>query len=385
MTGRLIVVDDDPAFATFVAKVAKSCGFASREIHDAATLPSLIAEWSPTYIVLDLNLPKTDGIEILRSLAEQNCKANILIISGSDDKVIGAARKLGLERGLNIVGIAQKPVRANDLAKILTTDIVSLGTDSRPPLQQAIEAGDIFLVYQPKIDFASGAMIGVEALARWRHRHRGIVMPADFVHLAETTGLIDRLTEAVVDVGMAQQSAWNKQGIDLNMAINLSAKNLHHLDFVENIDAACKRHGVSPGSITFELTESAAMDDATQGLDILTRLRLKGYHLSIDDFGTSYSSLVQLQRLPFSELKIDRSFVAECANSKDAHAIVTTISGLAKNLGLKSVAEGIECEACYLKLIDIGCDIGQGYFIGRPMPASELPRWASAWKKRKCA
>lgn len=380
MTNRLLIVDDERDFGAFVAKVAQSSGFEVKLTDHPREFEAMAAEWNPTLVALDLQMPEVDGIELLRHLAATHSSARILIMSGVDGRVLDAAKRVGLERGLNIVGAITKPVRAKDLKALFDDLLVS------PParldeaaIAQAIANGDLFLQYQPKVSLRDGTLHGVEALVRWRHASRGLVPPSQFIPLAEASGLIDDLSRMVFTLAVAQQRQWSEQGLDLQVAINLSPINLHGESLADDIAALCHSHAVPTERITIEITETAAMNDALQALDTLARLRLKGFKLSIDDFGTGFSSLTRLQRLPVTEIKVDQSFVSECHTSRDALAIVKTVINLAHNMDLTSVAEGIETDSHYRILAELGCDLGQGYGIGKPMMADDLFRWKEAW------
>lgn len=257
----------------------------------------------------------------------------------------------------------------------MTGKAISTKLKLRPAdLAKALVADDLRLAYQPKIALETGELVGVEALARWQHE-TGTISPAEFIPLAEESGLIQALSEWVLDTAAADWSAWQAQGLTTNVAVNISAKNLNRLEFPDVIASICHRREMPCEHLTVELTESA-----TQGvielLDTLTRCRIKGMKLSLDDFGTGYSSLVQLQQLPFSDLKIDKSFVIGSATSKDSSIIVRAVIDLAHNLGLQATAEGVETEEIKTMLTDFGCDAAQGYLFARPMPAADLLEWA---------
>jgi EAL domain-containing protein (putative c-di-GMP-specific phosphodiesterase class I) len=372
MTNRLLIVDDEKEFGAFVAKVALGTGFKVKLTSRPQDFKEAAAEWKPTLVALDLQMPEMDGIELLRYLAAEHSAPRIVIMSGVDGRVVDAARRVGLERGLDIAGVITKPVRAKDLKALLeglrcpTPEVLD-----EAALAQAIANGDLFLQYQPKVSLRDGTLVGVEALVRWRHSTRGLVSPNQFVPLAEESGLIDDLSRIVLTQAIIQQRKWAVQGLDLQVAINLSPLNLRSGSLADDIAALCLEHTVPPERITIEITETAAMDDALQALDTLTRLRLKGFKLSIDDFGTGFSSLTRLQRLPATEIKVDQSFVRECTISRDALAIVKTVIDLARNMELTSVAEGIETDDHYRIVAELGCDLGQGYGIGKPMMADD--------------
>lgn len=243
-------------------------------------------------------------------------------------------------------------------------------------LRQAIEQRELELHYQPKICSKTGAITGVEALARWRHPQRGTVGPTVFIAVAERFGLIGALGDWVIDEACRQVREWIDRGLTLCVAINLSVHQLRQDELLEHIQGAIERYRIDPALLIFEITESAAMDDAEGTVQVLQRLREMGVKLSIDDFGTGYSSLSYLRRLRVSQLKIDRTFVNDLESSADARAIVEAVVRLAHALGLSVVAEGVETGAQRDVLTTLQCDELQGYLFARPMPATTLAQWA---------
>jgi EAL domain-containing protein (putative c-di-GMP-specific phosphodiesterase class I)/ActR/RegA family two-component response regulator len=382
MTDRLLVMDDDQEYAAFVRKVAESGGYQVRTTDQPAEFDRIILEWNPTHIALDLAMPQADGIEMLRHLARVGSQAAIVIMSGFDTRILEAARRLGTERGLHIIASLQKPVRAKELRQIFETSRSAAEVVDRESLDNALKAGEIVPFFQPKVDLRSWEPVGFEALVRWQHGQRGTIPPDEFIPMAEANGQIDQLTETVATRAMVQARQWEESGLPVDVAINLSAHSLAEEDLADRIEMLCWATGAKKEHITFEVTESAAMADPVRGLDILTRLRIKGFKLSIDDFGTGYSSLVQLHRLPFSELKIDRTFVSECDRSSEARIIVKTMVDLAHNLGMSVVGEGVESQDVATILAEMGCDIGQGHAIARPMDGSQVPVWLSRWTSK---
>jgi EAL domain-containing protein (putative c-di-GMP-specific phosphodiesterase class I) len=242
-------------------------------------------------------------------------------------------------------------------------------------LATALRAGELEIAYQPKINLRSGDMVAVEALARWRHPRLGAVPPSEFIPLAEKRGLIDPLTRWMIGKAADDWNAWRKVGLEANLAVNISALSLGERDFPDIVARLCRDHGLPCGALTIELTEGATLG-VIELLDALTRFRIKGMNLSLDDFGTGYSSLSQLRQLPFSELKIDRSFVTHADTSRDCRVIVKAVIDLAHNLDLAVVAEGVETKAVEELLIASGCDMAQGYHFAKPMSAADLVAWA---------
>jgi len=383
---KLIVIDDEIDLAGFVGDVATQAGFAVEQFNNARIFKDKYNKCADV-IVLDLIMPGVDGIEIIRYLAEIKCNALLILMSGFDSGVLHSAQTLATEHGLNFAGSLNKPFRANELSELLkglsiTAKSLRTHVNIEPPsvdeLHTAITNNELVVYYQPKVVLNGKTITAVEALVRWQHPEYGLISPDLFVPIAEQNGLIDKLTWTVLEQAMAQCMAWRNQGLIMQLAINMSAKTLKELDLPERMGQLIQKYDLEPSQLVLEITESALMQELVKSLDILTRLRMKGICLSIDDFGTGYSSLVQLHRAPFSEIKIDRSFVSEMETDSEATAIVETIIMLGHKLNMKTVAEGVETRSCQEKLAELGCDQAQGYLFSRPMPADEVFCWFSA-------
>jgi diguanylate cyclase (GGDEF)-like protein len=239
-------------------------------------------------------------------------------------------------------------------------------------LQQAIDRDELFLAYQPKVSLRSDRIVGVEALARWLHPHRGLVMPDEFIAVAQQTSLIRPLTLHVLRHALTQLAAWRGAGHDLSVAVNLSTRNLLDVELCRDVARLLAETGVPARHLVLEITESALIADPLNVRGVLDELAAMGVQLSIDDFGTGYSSLSYLKRLPIHEIKIDRSFVLNLPSSEEDAIIVRSTIDLANNLGLRVVAEGVETAEVLGYLRATGCDVAQGYHLGRPVPAEEL-------------
>lgn len=390
MNKSLIVIDDDHAFAELIAEVARSEGFEAAICNDAREYFEV--EQSQSVMVLDLNMPTMDGVEVIRQLGQIGKHLRLILISGYDSGVLHSAQKLAEEHNLTVVGSLQKPLSVVDFINLLTTinaeepiKKARVMYDQSPivanEILSAIRQKQMVLFYQPQIELATNKIKGVEALIRWQHPSRGLVPPGMFIEIAEKAGLMGELTSCVIDMAVKQSDLWRKEGLDLTISVNVSAENITSLSLPEHLSELIKDHELNPQSIVLEITESALMGELKTALDILTRLRMKGFGLSIDDFGTGNSSLVLLHRVPFTELKIDMSFVKNMDKDVDAFSIVETCVMLAHKLHMTVVAEGIENPAIQQALIKMGCDIGQGYEIARPMPATELFSWVEAQQK----
>ena len=370
----VLAIDDEIAFLDIIRAVAKSANFAATVTADPAAFKDALSAQSPSVVLLDLQMPGCDGIELLHVLANAKCRAKIVLMSGFDARVMTLACGIGRDLGLDMGQPVQKPFRPAELRQILSSLRSKIFHVDAANLHAAIENDELELFFQPLLTLSTRETIGFEALVRWRHPEFGIVMPDSFIGIAEREGLIGRLTERVLELAATQVSIWRKLDIDTFVSVNVSAANIV-TSLPDELACLCARHEIPPRLLRLELTETAAMGDHALMLEVLTRVRLKGFQLAIDDFGTGYSSLVQLHRLPFTELKIDQSFVRGMANSEEASVIVGAIINLGRSLRLELVAEGIETEELLQRLIEMGCQTGQGYFFSRPMPASEVVDW----------
>ena len=242
-------------------------------------------------------------------------------------------------------------------------------------LHRAVDEDQLFLVYQPKVNLETGAITGVEALARWQHPKTGLIAPDEFIALAERSGFIKTLTMWGLEAAAIQSRAWSAEGTPVRISVNLSTRTLHDGSFPDRVKALLALHGIAPERLELEITESVIMVDPARALEILTRLNRMGITLSIDDFGTGYSSLAYLKKLPVNTVKIDKSFVMHMTQDQNDAQIVRSTIDLAHNLGLKVIAEGVENREVWDRLRALGCDEAQGYYISRPLPASELTQW----------
>jgi len=388
---RVLVVDDDAACGRTLSSLLKRLGV--REVETVESSDQAIARLeagSFDLICCDLNMPGRDGVETMRMFAERKIKTPVVIISGADPKVLKAAQALGKNRGLAIAGILQKPFGLTQLKEALDKVATLASPRSQRPvpkvsaeeLEQAIRADQLILHYQPQLHLHTGQLHGTEALVRWQHPERGLLMPDAFISLAESTGLIAPLTDWVVKEAIRQGAAWQRAGLDIGASVNLSARSLRELDLPDRMAEITTRAGLATSKVTLEITESKLADDLDSLLDITTRLRLKGFLLAIDDFGTGFSSLTQLRRLPFTELKLDRTFVSGATSDPDARSLLESSVQLAKRLRLKTVAEGIETEEEWNLLVWMGVDLGQGYYMARPMPGEKIVPWYAGWQSK---
>jgi EAL domain-containing protein (putative c-di-GMP-specific phosphodiesterase class I) len=312
-------------------------------------------------------------------------------MSGVGKRVLETAEQLAQVLGLSIVGHLQKPFRLTELEAVLarhvepvTLPIVQEGAQFitlNEELRSAIERNEFILHYQPQINIATGHVFGVEALVRWQHPERGMIFPDIFIGRAEELGLIDKIGWIVADRGMREVGQFaNGDGKAPVLAVNASVYSLHDLKFPDTLISIAEKHGVSPTNITIEITESGLINELSRTLDILTRLRMKQVKLSVDDFGTGYAMMKQLQNIPATELKIDKSIVqGEHGKDRDRIMIKKTIE-LGHELGMQVLGEGVETQEQLDILRSYGCDSVQGYFFSRPLPPGELVSWLKTYR-----
>ncbi|MFM5522929.1 EAL domain-containing response regulator [Aeromonas jandaei] len=360
------------------------------EARDGQEALELCQRHSVDILFCDLRMPGMDGMALLRRLSLGGFSGGIILSSALEDDVVEAVLRMSAAYGLQVLGRIEKPSTKQQLKVLIESwsprqeqaqkeDGHRLGLDE---LRRALDDDQIVPWYQPKVSFATGEWVGMEALARWQHPEYGLVSPGRFIPLAENNGLIDQLTEIIINKSLRDGHLWEETGLSLNLSMNLSTTSLIEGDLCNSLIAQCQRWSINPELITLEVTESSFVQDVGKSLEVLTRLRMHGFGLSIDDFGTGYSSMQQLALLPFTELKLDRSFVDHCYADPSRLAIIESSIELARKLGLKSVAEGVEDELTWQQLAKLGCDVCQGFFSARPMPRSELQEWHRSWQER---
>jgi len=377
---RLLIVDEDGAVADFVAAVARKIGYTVASVRSGAGFVQLLESFQPSLIVMDLHLSDTDGVELLRSLGARACTASVVLMS-ADERVLSAAHELGVSHGLAMCGTLEKPIVVADLQTKLAAMLHQSSELDTDDLRRGIANNEFVPYYQPKASLVQSGWIidGVEALARWQHPRLGLVMPHEFIPLAEQTGLIGDLTNVMLNAALRQVRAWREQGLRLTCAVNLPPSLVTDLSFPDRVAALLAENEVDGSQLVLEITETATIQNPTTTMAILTRLRVKRVGLSLDDFGTGYSSLTQLYLMPFNEMKIDKSLVMNVPHSREANTMVGSLIELGHNLGLKICAEGVENRAALDMLAIMGCDRCQGYFISRAVPAADIVSFATQW------
>ena len=391
---QILVLDDEPFMLKLLARMLANLGYAAVSTcdngHDALLRVAGTAD-APDLILLDINMPQMDGVEFVRHLVEHHYRGSLILVSGEDERILQSVEKLVRAHKITVLGHLSKPVTPDRLSGLIELCLPPPADAAKAAkkvyrqteLATAIARGELVNHYQPKVAVATGEVVGLETLVRWRHPKDGLVFPDQFIGIAEQYGLIDHLTRAVLGAALPQARAWQDAGLSLRLAVNLSMDNLVSLSFLDYVVNLTTEAGVPPQQLVLEVTESRLMQDQRVSLEILTRLRLKRFRLSIDDFGTGNSSLAQLRDIPFDELKIDQSFVHGAWGNDTQRAMFDASVGLARQLVMETVAEGVEDRADWNFLRQHDCDVAQGYFIARPMPAEDFPGWLADWEQRR--
>ncbi|HKY89452.1 MAG TPA: EAL domain-containing response regulator [Nevskiaceae bacterium] len=385
-----LVVDDSRSVRELLVAMLREMGVGTvLEASEGAEALSLCDKvlWPVDIVFCDLAMPGVDGVQTIRALAERHAHVTVVPISGLDKRLLLTVAGLAAQLGLRVDGPLSKPFDMTLIAEILLravrrrSDIPTRAQDVLTALQidRALDEQRLVVHYQPKIGLRVGNVVGVEALARILDDRGGLIDPACFIEVAEQDpDRIERLTMAVAEQSIAQAGRWFASGLSLDVAINLSAEAIRRSDLPEVMGDLTNAAGLARHRITLELTETRVVNRPSV-LDALSRFRLHDFGLSIDDFGTGESSLKRLKGLPFTELKVDRSFVHGADTDRDALAILQASVDLARRLSMKVVAEGVERREDWRILESLGCDQAQGFLAARPMGGSEIPGFVEAW------
>jgi EAL domain-containing protein (putative c-di-GMP-specific phosphodiesterase class I) len=377
----LIAADDERDFLDLVTQLAEAVGFRVLKAENAATLKDLLTQHSPTLVLLDLQLPGMDGVEALRYLARNSIVGGVALVSAMDQRVLSSARQLGESLGLKMIGTLQKPAMLEDIETLLIRHRGPVMDLKSADLRNAVEEMELAVHYHPKLGRVDSQwqVCGAEALLRWQHPERGLLYPKDFLQLADDHQLIIAIADFVITDAIRQVGHWRSHGVDLSVAVNLSPRLLKDLEFPDRLSRILTEFSVAPSQLNLEVIEDASHQSGDLAMDIYTRLRVKGIGLALDDFGTGISSLTHLAKMPFSEVKIDRSVISNVPHNRSAVTFVKAIIQMAHALSLKVCAEGVETASAFDFLDDLGCDHMQGDFISKPIAASEFESFIAAW------
>lgn len=364
---RVMVVDDDLRIHATVGMILGNGG-----VDFISVLPDKIetqlSSYKPNVILLDLSMPTFDGIAVLGLLRKQRYEGRVIVMSGRDRDLVETARRIGQSHGLRMAAGLHKPFRAAEiLSAVRTDDSVTSGDGVDSDIGRAFSVGEIQFHYQPKFDLRSRKIVGFEALARWQHPDRGSLLPAAFLEKISAHGLRYDLARLALMDAAARLEEWHDMGYSPNISINVALDDATNPMFLAQVMKVVSTMSAPTSSLVIELLESYGDLDLSAAAATLTRMRLMGVGISIDDFGVQSSSLARIQNLPANELKVDRSFVANLTKFKQDQIIVRSVVGMARDLGMTVVAEGIEDHDTLKMLMEMGCAYGQGYLLGRPM------------------
>lgn len=376
----VLVVEDDGFQRRTVARMLRSLGARdTMEAADGAKALALLAGDGPVdLIVCDLDMPEMDGTEFLRHLGQANSAVAVIIASAQDRALLRSVEQMARGYGVNLLGVLEKPVTLAGLGDLIArrqpkmakpshagANALSFGVDQ---ILQGLQDKEFEPFFQPQVALASGKILGAEALARWRHPEYGVIGPYAFIAPLEQSGELEVLTLMMLEKSASACRVWRERGMDLTVSVNLSLGSLTDPRLADRVTATVGKAGLDPTYMILEITETAAMTEVAPALENLARLRMRGFGLSIDDYGSGFSNLRKLTQVPFTELKIDESFVSGCAADPSLRAIVESSVEMARRLEIVSVAEGVETEADWEALRTTGCNVAQGFFMGKPMP-----------------
>ena len=387
---RVLVVEDHDFQRRTLTRMLHNLGILQvQEAKDGRQALSLIQNTGEVDIIFcDLDMPEMDGMELMRHLAAAKSSASIIICSAQDRSLLASVEKMAHAYQIRLIGVIEKPVTMNQLK-----DLIALAESVEPELKspenkitpftisqilEGLHQNQFEPFFQAKKEFLSGKIIGAEALARWRHPAFGIIEPREFITVLEQSHNIDVLTFIMLEKAGRACWRWLERGDQLTVSVNLSLVSLTDLTFADQITQIIRDIGLEPRHLILEITETAAMTNIASALENLIRLRMHGFGLSIDDYGTGFASIQQLMRIPFTEFKIDRGFVTGCVTNLALRTIVESSVELARRLNIKSVVEGVETRAEWDLLKAMGCNAAQGYYIAKPMDEAQFLQFCAS-------
>lgn len=337
---------------------------------------------------IDLNMPGMDGMELIRHMAKENYQTSIILASALDSSLLFSVGTMSKAYGIDLLGIIEKPATPETLMELIKLyhppqtrlkSIESVPNFTFADIQYGLRNQEFEPFFQPKVELATGQVKGVEAFARWNHPQYGLIPPAAFIPILEQDGEMDTLAWIVIDKSVAACRAWHERGFPITVSINLSPSSLGKEGLAEQITEYVAQLGLDPQYVVFEVTESAATINVPYFLENLARLRMKGFGLAVDEYGTGNSSMQQLLRIPFSALKIDRAFVAGASENQALELVLSASLEICRKLNRHSVAVGVETQQDWDFMKKLGCTYAQGYYIAKPMEAAALPVWMDEW------
>jgi EAL domain-containing protein (putative c-di-GMP-specific phosphodiesterase class I) len=377
----MIILDSDSESLAVLREVADRLGCERVETDSAANIQQVLGMRHPTIAVISVDGIDAKGIAALDALGNHNSRAATLLVGSISARVLAGFKRAASSRGLTIIGLATRPLDAISVEKLMSPHLTVLPPIHLQEVEQAILEHQLKLLYQPKLAIASGAVKiqGVEALVRWQHPRRGLLEPAHFLRAVEEHGLMTQLTDFVLTEAVRQGAVWRSLGLALEIVVNLSTELVRDRAFPERLATLLEENNFPNEGLTLDVTESGSVADRDLLLDVFTRLRMLGVGLSLDNFGSGLSSLTEIYRTPFSEIKVDRSLIADAPREREARIVVQAIVNLAHTLQLTVCAEGIETSQMYEFVRSAGFDTAQGHFFSEPVDGSDIERLVHAW------
>ncbi len=388
---KIIIMDDEVQYANFILDVAKTLNL---DCTVTTTADDFMNLFNPniTLIFLDLNIPGTNGIDLLKFIESKQGKCDIILMSGVEDRIMESAEAFAKSINLSVVGRFQKTIRLAELESLLKKIVENSSSKIEKPIEQpkpkseftvskeelmsAIQNNEFVAYYQPKIEIATRGLYGVEVLIRWLNSKQQLIFPDQFIPQAESYELIDEISWLIFKKAIKEmEDLQNKVQLPFKMALNLSALTLKDVQFPQKFIKLMEQCTLSPDKVILEITESGIINQLSNALEIFTRLRLSQIHLSIDDFGTGYAMMQQLKLIPANEIKIDKSFVQNIFVDNSSRVTVQKVIEIGHELGMKVVAEGVETKEQLQFLQSHRCDIAQGYLFSKPLSLTDLQSW----------
>lgn len=388
-SGRLLILDDETMVADTVAIMARNLNFETSIALTARDFLKRMKDFDPTHAIIDLSMPDIDGLQVMKMM-DTPCSARIIIVSGNGNRILEAARRVGFAHDLDIIGILQKPFRSAQLKALLSAPF-----PARPPkiheqkssqpaqriftrdeLSDALNQDEFTIYLQPKVRCIDNRIVGFEALARWNHPTHGLVMPGEFIDLFTEYDLelvwmrkLIRLAVSYIEFRLPAH---------VHLSLNMSMSELSKATTPLLLSSAKRELGIAADRFVIELVENGIFEATADDIEMFARLRLEGFQLSIDDFGSGFSSLRRLSQIPFSELKIDRSFVQEACTSSEARKLIGCIVAIGHSLEMSVTVEGAEDLDTLEVVKSLGCDNVQGFIYSRPVPIEQVMPWIDA-------
>lgn len=378
----MLILDRDTESLKVTRAVADLMGCERVEVDSPAALKEVLAGRDPTIAVVAIDFVEADGLAVLQALAAHNKRPATFLVGSLNARVAASAKRAAEARGLSIVGASARPLDPIQLERVLTEHLKTPAPIPRPDLERALGESELALQYQPKIalDAAGHRIQGVEALVRWQHPRRGLLEPRHFLQAVEDAGLLSGLTDFVMTEAVRQAGQWRAAGLHLEMVINLSTALVRDRAFPERLACLLRENEVPADQIVLDVTEAPHADKDLM-LDVFTRLRILGVGISLDNFGTGLSSLTELYRMPYSEIKVDRSLMADVPRDREAQLIVRAIADLAHSLELPVCAEGVESRDMLNFAVAAKFDSAQGRLFCGPVNAAAIEKFVNEWPR----